>query len=271
MPARREPMQSPALRAFAIALTGKRGTTSKNRFAEELGYTPQYIGQVEACKNYPSRKFAEDIDTYFGSGSLFTDLWELVDEHREDVRLPPGFVDFVEREAEAAIIYTFVAMVLHGLFQTPEYACEVLRAGRTAEDAEQLVAKRMDRQRLLTRAEPPQIVAVFDEGAIRRVIGNREIMKAQIVRLIEIAEMPNVTLHIVAASKGAYPGVMGAFTILRFDDTPDVVYTEGHVGGTLTEHAATVREHTVRFDLIRGAAMSADASLELLRTVLESL
>lgn len=211
------------------------------------------------------------MDTYFRVGGLFSDLWKLLDENREDVRLPPGFVNFVERESEAAIIYTFVAMLLHGLFQTPEYAYEVLKSGRTAEDAEQLVAKRMDRQEILTRAEPPQIVAVFDEGAIRRVIGNREIMKEQIVRLIEIAEMPNVTLHVVAASKGAYPGLPGAFTILRFDDSPDVVYTEGHVDGNLTEHAATVREHTVRFDLIRGAAMSADESLELLRTVLESL
>jgi hypothetical protein len=96
-------------------------------------------------------------------------------------------------------------------------------------------------------------------------------MKGQMVRLMEVAEMPNVTMHIVPTGKGFYPGVMGSFTILRFDGEPDMVYTEGRVGGNLTDHTATVRGHTVRFDLIRGAAMAADDSLELLRAVWESL
>lgn len=271
MPAQPEPIESPTLRAFAVALTGMRGKNPKNGLAELLGYTPQYIGQIEAFKNYPSRKFAEDLDTFFGTEKMFADLWELLDENRDEVHLPPGFTDYVEREAHASLMYVFEFGVVKGIFQTRDYAHEVLKAGRTADETEQLVARRMDRQRLLAREAPPRIVAVFDEGVIRRVVGNPEIMKAQLTRLIELAEMPNVTFHIVAASKGAYPGLPGAFTILRFDDEADMVYTEGHVGGNLTDHTATVREHTVRFDLIRGVAMSADESLELLRTVLESL
>jgi len=64
---------------------------------------------------------------------------------------------------------------------------------------------------------------------------------------------------------------MGAFAILRFDDGPDMVHTEGYLGGGITGSAANVRGHTVHFDLIRGVAIFADDSLEFLNTDWEGL
>jgi hypothetical protein len=75
------------------------------------------------------------------------------------------------------------------------------------------------------------LVAIFDEVAIRRAIGDQEVRRGQLRRLIEIAEQPAVTMQIVPSSKGAYAGLPGSFTILSFEDDPDVVYTEGHVDG----------------------------------------
>ncbi|MCD0449372.1 DUF5753 domain-containing protein [Actinocorallia sp. API 0066] len=271
MPAQSEQIDSPMLRAFAIALTAMRGSKSKNKLAAELGYTSQYIGQIEARKNWPSRKFAEDLDTHFNAGTMFVDLWELLDEHRDEIELPPGFTDFVEREAEASFIYIFGVTVFHGLFQTRDYATQIVKAGRAADEIERLVNKRMDRQEILTRDGAPRIVAIFDEAVVRRMIGGKAVMKAQLEQIINIAEMPNITLHVIPADDGAHPGVMGSFTLLRFSDAPEMTYTEGHVGGTLTDHPPTVATYTLSFDLIRGAAMSADDSLALLRAVLESL
>jgi Domain of unknown function (DUF5753) len=184
---------------------------------------------------------------------------------------PPGFNDFVAREAAATTMHVFEPSVIKGIFQTREYAYEVMKAGRGPEEIEQLVAKRMDRQEILNRPEPPRIVAIFDEVAIRREIGDPEVMRGQIGRLIEVAEQPSVTMQIVPNGRGAYPGLMGAFTILGFDDSPEAVYAEGHVGGQITADRAIVREYKLRYDLIRGAAVSADESLKLLRVTLESL
>jgi DNA-binding XRE family transcriptional regulator len=273
MVAQRDPYEFPAIRAFAAELEAWRGDAglSKAELAETLGYTPQLIGQLEAGKNIPSKKFAEDADTYFKTNGLFVRLWKLINETRHTAALPPGFPDFVAREAEASMMYVFEPSVIKGIFQTREYAYEVMKAGRTPEEIEQLVTRRMDRQEILSRPRPPRIVAVFDEVAIRRTIGGREVMRGQISRLIEVAEQPKVTMQIVPSSRGAYAGLPGAFTILGFDDGPDTVYTEGHVGGQVIADGATVREYTLRYDLIRGAAMSADESLKLLREVLESL
>lgn len=148
-------------------------------------------------------------------------------------------------------------------------ALEVLKAGRSLEEVEQLVAKRLERQEILDRQKPLRLVAVMDEMVLWRVIGSREVMRGQIERLIERAEQPHVTLQIVPASRGSYAGLMGAFTSMSFDDAPDLVYTEGHIGGRLIGDAPTVREYAARYDLIRGAAMSDDDSLKLLHSTLE--
>jgi Domain of unknown function (DUF5753) len=49
------------------------------------------------------------------------------------------------------------------------------------------------------------------------------------------------------------------------------VYIESHLGGQFVTDGESVREYALSYDLIRGAAMSADESLRSLRTKLESI
>jgi hypothetical protein len=129
----------------------------------------------------------------------------------------------------------------------------------------------MERQELLKRENPPHVVAIFDEGAIRRPIGDPEVMKEQIQHLIDLTELYHVTIQIVPTAEGAYAGLPGAFMVLGFEDDSDAVRVEGHVGGQLVDHPSVVRKYRVRFDLIRASAMTAEDSLNLLRSILESL
>jgi transcriptional regulator with XRE-family HTH domain len=244
---------------------------SRPQLAEKLGCTGQWIGQIELATSVPSEAFAEDLDTFFATNGTFHRLWEWIKDSGRLQMLPPGFPDFVVREATASVMYIFYAMVMPGLFQTSAYAYEVLRAGRTPEEIEPLVATRMERQAVLDGGDPPSLVVVLDEGAIRRPVGGAEVMREQIRHLIELARRPRITLHIVPGSTGAYAGLPGAFTILGFDDGSDVAYVEGHVGGQLIDHRAAVRGYSLRFDLIRGAAISADESLASLHAILEGL
>jgi hypothetical protein len=54
------------------------------------------------------------------------------------------------------------------------------------------------------------------------------VMRAQLRRLAEAAQMPHVTLQVVPFARGGHAGASGAFSILRFEerDLPDVVYIE---------------------------------------------
>lgn len=243
---------------------------SRPDLAEKLGCTPQWVGQIELSTSAPSEAFAQDLDTFFATNGAFHRLWEWTKRTSRIQMLPPGFPDFLQREAEASIIYIFEAMIIPGLFQTRDYAHEVLRAGRRPDDVEQLVELRLSRQEILDDEDPPCVVAVLDEGSVLRTVGGPEVMRDQIRHLAELAGRPNITIQIVPISKGAYAGVMGAFMLLSFDDAADSAYIEGHTGGQLIDHIPTVRGHALRFESIRGTAMSADHSLALLNEILEN-
>ncbi len=86
----------------------------------------------------------------------------------------------------------------------------------------------LGRQTLLERKDAPRLWAVVDEAALRRPVGGPKVMRAQLERLIEASELPNVTLQVLPFAAGAHPAMVGAFSILRFTDQelPDVVYVE---------------------------------------------
>lgn len=266
-------VRDPLIRAFGAVLRAHRNAEglSRPQLAKALGCTYQWIEKLETGQRAPSEATARDLDTYFRTPATFHAMWLEIRRAGKYTELPPGFAGFVDLEAKATIMYIFENMVVTGLFQTYGYAHEVLKAGRKPEVIERLIAIRMERQEILTRDDPPEIVFVLDEWVLHRPIGDEKTRKQQIGRLIDVAEQPNITVQLVPSRTGAYAGVMGAFTLMSFDDGPDLVYVEGYTEGQVIDSPDKVRAHELGFSQIRGAAMSVDDSLKLLRTVWESL
>src|SRR6266566_1202594 len=127
-------------------------------------------------------------------------------------RLENGQVGFKERDV----------VDLLSLYGVTDRA-EIGALDETPEAIERRVELRVARQALLTRAGPPRLWAVVDEGALRRPVGGPRVMRAQIERLIEASRLPSVVLQILPFGAGAHPAMGGAFSILRFadDDLPD--------------------------------------------------
>jgi transcriptional regulator with XRE-family HTH domain len=141
------------------------------------------------------------------------------------------FEEYLGLEAATSVVRTFELQFVHGLFQTEDYARAVTRLGHTAAPAEEIerrVSMRLKRQDLLTGPDPPQVWSVIDEGALRRPLGGRDVMHAQLNRLIEVASLRHVTIQVVPFGRGGHAAAGGSFTILRFGeaDVPDVVYIE---------------------------------------------
>lgn len=147
--------------------------------------------------------------------------------------LSSWFEVYLGLEQATSRIRTYEAQFVPGLLQTEEYARAVVRLGHSHEsatDIERRVALRMARQEVLTRSgpDPTTLWAVVDEAALRRPLGSREVMRAQLRRLVELPERPNITLQVVPLNIGGHAAVGGPFTVLRFPepDLPDVVYLE---------------------------------------------
>ncbi|MBO2449164.1 helix-turn-helix transcriptional regulator [Actinomadura barringtoniae] len=272
MPARSEPYDAPAIITFAKELTAWRENVglSKKELGDALGYADSYIGQIEHCKNIPSEEFAEALDTFFKTNGLFHRLWQRIVETRHAVSLPPGFPEFLKREKRAIFSKYFCLTLVSGMFQTEDYARAVMEA-RDKHSADEFIAKRMERQSILTSDSPPQVLLTLDERVLREVIGSRDVQRRQLQSLLEASELPNVAIDVVPQGRGYYPGLTGSLTILSFSDGANVAYTESQGVGTLIELPSLVTGYIMRYELIKGCAHPVSDSRTVIRAVMEEL
>ena len=223
--------------------------THLRRFREAAGITPERAGyEIRASRSKISRlengrvrlknRDVTDLLTLYGvtDQGMRSRFLALAEQSNTpdwwtkygDI-LPDWFETYLSLEAAATTIRSFEVQFVHGLFQTEDYARAVLgRKTALPNEIERRVALRLKRQDLLSRPNPPRIWSVMDEAVLRRPVGGREVMRSQLRRLIEVAELPHVTLQVVPFRSGGHAAAGGSFTILRFGepDLPDVVYIE---------------------------------------------
>jgi len=183
--------------------------------------------------------------------------------------LPGWFENYLGLEAAAATIRSFEVQFVHGLFQTADYARAVTRLGRKAapdDEIERWVTLRLKRQELLTRPDPPNVWSVIDESVLRRPVGDAALMRAQFRHLIELAELPHVTLQVIPFTKGAHAGESGSFSVLRFEepDLPDVVYLEQLTNAVYLEQRSDVERYLEVVDEISSQALTPDETAPLI-------
>lgn len=195
--------------------------------------------------------------------------WEAYD----DV-LPSGLEVLVGLETDAQAERAWEPLLVHGLLQTTDYAHAVLSGWGSHQtgDIADLVEVRNKRQDSLTREEDPlELWAVMDEGAVRRPIGGHDVMRAQVNRLVELAELPNVHVQILRTAKGAHPGLGGSFSILEFAEDNPVVYLETTAGNLYLEKRPDVRKFTGMYQMLGAMALPFDETTTLLKSVAKEL
>jgi hypothetical protein len=175
--------------------------------------------------------------------------------------LPDWFEAYLGLEEAASLIRTYELQFVHGLFQTEEYARAVTVLGHgaaPADEVERRVSLRMKRQDLLTCPDPPRMWSVMDEAALRRPLGGRKVMRAQLNHLVEVTAMPTVTLQVMPFRRGGHAGAGGSFTVLRFGepDLPDVVYIEQLTSALYLDRRAHVDHYMEVMDHLSADALT---------------
>lgn len=226
--------------------------------------TGSLIGQIETAARVPQRDFSERLDAALGTDGLFSRLVGLVLRSQ----LPSWFQPYAEMEAMATSICTYQAQVVYGLLQTPEYARAVLDAGLT-ERVDEQVAARLERQRILTREQPPLVWVVLDEVVLHRPFGGREVMREQLKRLLTLQEHREVRVQVLPFGVGQHPATAGGFNVLRFDDHPDLVYSENYDSGYMSANPRVAKDCSHRYDHLQAAALSLEDSAKLIARVRE--
>jgi transcriptional regulator with XRE-family HTH domain len=266
----------------------KRLTVELRRLREKAGLTCEDVGHRLECSGTRISRMEtgrigarpgdvrELLEIYGVTGGEADSLVQLARDarrkgwwHAYGRVLPPWFEAYVGLESDAAGLYDFQPSVVPGLLQTEDYACAVLREAPQAgcgEDIDLQVALRMRRQAILDQASPPQVQVVLSESVLRAQVGGPAVMRAQLLRLADLAARPDLTLQVLPLRTAAHAQPVSPFTMLEFADSadPTVVYLEHLTGSLLLEDEEEVRRYQAVFDHLRAAALDPGPSADLI-------
>jgi transcriptional regulator with XRE-family HTH domain len=262
---RRDPETNPAA-FFGVELRRARvaaGFSTQEALAARLGFDRTVVAKAETGERPPTDEvLAAWCKACQLDDELFARLAMLA--RRADGAVPTWFEDWLRAEGEAHTLRVWQPLIIPGLLQTAEYARALfLAAGADDTKAEELVVLRLERQSILDLAEPPHLITVLDESALRRLVGSPAIMYEQLIHVADVAERPGVSIEVVPASTGANAGLSGGFQLASSDGAPDVLNMNG-VQDMTEERRSLVRHATRIFELVRADALPRAASRALI-------
>lgn len=114
--------------------------------------------------------------------------------------LGQAVLDLAELEAAADALFSYESLFIPGILQTTEYTRSIFRSSQAEQPSsalEQAVRFRAERQRILTREQPPALHAVIHEAALHVRFGGATVMRRQLLHLIRMAELPHVTIQVL--------------------------------------------------------------------------
>ena len=190
--------------------------------------------------------------------------------------VPDWFQVYVGLEEAAQLIRVYEMQFVPGLLQTEEYARAVVLQGAPGlepEEVDRRVALRLGRQKLFSKDNAPKLWAIVDEAALRRPMGGRDVLAAQIERLMDAVGEPNITLQIMPFRYGGHAAEGGAFTIMRFPeaDLPDIVYMEYLTGALYLDKPDEVERYAAVMERLSVAGTSPDRTREILAAMLKEI
>lgn len=184
--------------------------------------------------------------------------------------LPGAFRRLSDHEQDATEIYYWDSELIPGLLQTEDYIRALMHVGRSAifdvspEDIEARTQFRLERQELIVRDKPPHMWFVISEAALLRPIGGWNVLRKQVMHLLDIARdhEQHIVIQVALISTMDHPLLGGSLEILRFDGVaPDIAHEPSFIDGGVyvtDENDITVCRRA--FDQLRAIALGPAAS-----------
>ena len=289
MPADQGPVvQSALLRGELVRLRRQSGLTQE-QVASDLEWSPSKLIRVEGGRSSITKVDLDALLARYGvTGESTRERLQQLnrasrergwwDKYRDDV--VPTYLSYVGFEAGAVFIRQFQSAFLPGLLQTADYAEAVTVNAVDAVRVAPIVGLRLQRQAQLAQRDPrPRQYYVVDEAVVRRHVGiakSPDIMPEQLRHIADKAEQDDlVTIRVIPFEAGAHRGLYGPFTMLEFDGSlPDLLYIDAgraEFARMVVGDDALVAEYRYDFELLLEDALSAEKSIELIRSVAEEM
>jgi DNA-binding XRE family transcriptional regulator len=249
------------------------------QFRRAAGHTQESLTE-RICAQYDTIASIEQ-----GRRPLKSDLAEQLDElldtkgalavavanMPEMDRYPIWAAEFIDREADAITLCSYENQVVPGLLQTEGYARATFHneIPMLSNDAtEQRVVARIERQAVLQQKEPPVTSFIVTEAVLLDRLGGTQIYREQVRHLLEMAELPGLTLQVLPSGRRSHAGLSGPFVLLETPDHDHLAYSETQRGSLLISEPDEVSILSQKYGMLRTQALNPEDTRGLLDRLL---
>ncbi|GAA2248902.1 helix-turn-helix transcriptional regulator [Streptomyces amakusaensis] len=236
-------------------------------FARLIGYSEDLVRKVERGARIPRPEFLDKADRTLKASGRITAMKKVMAE----ARYPKKVRKLAKIEAQAVQFEMYDNHNIHGLLQTEEYARALIETRRPAyspDEVERMVGGRMARHSIFDRSPAPELSFVQEEVTLRRPIGGRMVLRRQLERLLEVAQLRNVEIQVMPTLHEGHAGMGGVIEVLKFGDGKAVGRSDGAFSGRPVSDPKQLRILELRYGIIRGQALSPRESLAFIEQVL---
>ncbi|MEV6010158.1 helix-turn-helix transcriptional regulator [Streptomyces sp. NPDC051976] len=244
----------------------ERAGLTQQDLGERVYVSHTRIAKVELASEPAGWKLAQLLDESLNASGELVELWP----HLTSDPYPDYVKRLMAMQVEAVAFHCYSPLI-PGLLQTEGYVRALLDAGQVFGDwdVEELAEKRLSRQAQLEGDDPLWFWAVIDEAALYRGVGGPTVMREQLRHLMEIGKRKRVCVQICPMGRLDPAVLTGGMVFLMLPDGTQVVYLEGNSSGVLLDDPSEVVRHRIVYDRLQSEALSQEASVDLIRKVLE--
>lgn len=233
----------------------ERAGLTQAEFGAAIGYGDEMVSKVERGVRIPKPEFLDNADRVCKAGGLLSDLTTELAR----TRYPRKPRDLVRLEADAVESGAYSTHTVHALLRTEEYARALWEMSRPAlppDKLDHLVTAQMARQEILTRTPLTTLTFVLEEVTLRRPVGGRAVLRAQLEHLLGLSRLRHVEIQVMPTRREEHAGLCGELHVLRLSDGTGVGRSETHLARQLTSDPREVHLLELRYGIIRAQALS---------------
>lgn len=245
--------------------------------AEKLLCSPTKVSRLETGTRRPSLRDVRDLTGIYGvDETASAALMDLARGAREQVwwtqYLDLNLDPYLGLEQDAVAITSFTTYYVPALLQTEAYTKAIISSIAPKMDPDilrQRVEVRMRRQERLEGDRRPRYRALLDEAVLHRTIGGREVMAAQLTKVLEAEKQGRVTFQVVPFEHGAQVAQDSNFILFEFEQGSErtsslspVVFVEGLTGNQYLEKQVDIDRYREAIEYLRDSALTPRDSIQ---------
>lgn len=283
MPPRSSPSARRLRTGIELRKLRERAGMTAAEAARSLGTTPAQMSNIESNRFGVSADRVRTLAQIYSCSdqALIDALADMTADRTrgwwEEYRgtLSPQLLDLAEFEHHATSLRVAQVINIPGLLQTADHARALFREvvpPLRAHEIEHRVSHRVKRQSVLHRDHPAPYTAIIHEAALRMQFGGPTVAKAQLTHLLEMGELPHVSIVVIPFDGTSFPTTANGVDYLT-GPVPqlDSVHLDTAHGGELIDAAAQVEKYRLTLERAEKAAMAPDASRDLIHDALRDI